>query len=53
MHQAAQASFDAKKKVRIKSAQAAQLKQNDRPRKKLNYKTSAQLMAEHMLAIAA
>jgi primosomal replication protein N'' len=29
MHQAAQASFDARKKVRIKSAQAAQLKQND------------------------
>jgi primosomal replication protein N'' len=53
MHQAAQASFDTKKKVRIKSAQAAQLKQNDRPRKKLNYKTSAQLMAEHMVAIAA
>jgi IS30 family transposase len=26
---------------------------NDRPRKKLNYKTPAKLMAEHMVAIAA
>jgi IS30 family transposase len=26
---------------------------NDRPRKKLNYKTLAKLMAEHMVAIAA
>ena len=30
MHQAAQASFNARKKVRIKSSQAAQLKQNDK-----------------------
>lgn len=30
MHQAAQANFEARKKVRIKSAQVAQLKQNDK-----------------------
>jgi IS30 family transposase len=29
------------------------VKLNDRPRKKLNYKTLAKLMAEHMVAIAA
>lgn len=45
MHQAAQVSFDAKKKVRIKSAKAYQLKQND----KYNKITKSVLLPSHQL----
>ncbi|PKG85919.1 primosomal replication protein N'' [Colwellia sp. 75C3] len=45
MHQAAQASFDARKKVRIKSAQAAQLKQNDT----YNKMAKSVLLSSHQL----
>jgi IS30 family transposase len=41
------------KKVSQSSVQGVIVKLNDRPRKKLNYKTPAKLMAEHMVAIAA
>ena len=41
------------KKVSQSSVQDVIVKLNDRPRKKLNYKTPAKLMAEHMVAIAA
>ena len=41
------------KKVSQSEVQDAIVKLNDRPRKKLNYKTPAKLMAEHMAAIAA
>jgi len=41
------------KKVEQSEVQSVIVKLNDRPRKKLNYKTPAQLMAEHMVAIAA
>jgi len=41
------------KKVSQPAVQAVILKLNDRPRKKLNYKTPAKLMVEHMAAIAA
>lgn len=45
MHQAAQVSFDARKNVRIKSAQAAQLKQND----KYNQIAKSVLLTSHQL----
>lgn len=41
------------KKVSQSEVQDVIVKLNDRPRKKLNYKTPAKLMAEHMVAIAA
>lgn len=41
------------KKVVQSEVEAAIVQLNDRPRKKLHYKTPAQLMAEHMVAIAA
>jgi IS30 family transposase len=41
------------KKIEQSEVKAVVVKLNDRPRKKLNYKTPAQLMAEHMVAIAA
>ena len=41
------------KKVSQSEVQDVIVKLNDRPRKKLNYKTPAKLMAEHMAAIAA
>jgi len=41
------------KKVSQSSVEDVIVKLNDRPRKKLNYKTPAKLMAEHMAAIAA
>lgn len=41
------------KKVSQSEVQDVIVKLNDRPRKKLNYKTPAKLMAEHMTAIAA
>ncbi len=41
------------KKVSQSAVQDAIVRLNDRPRKKLNYKTPAKLMAEHMAAIAA
>jgi IS30 family transposase len=41
------------KKIEQSEVKAVVVKLNDRPRKKLNYKTQAQLMAVHMLAIAA
>jgi IS30 family transposase len=41
------------KKVSQSVVQDVIIKLNDRPRKKLNYKTPARLMAEHMVAIAA
>jgi IS30 family transposase len=41
------------KKVSQSAVQDVIVNLNDRPRKKLNYKTPAKLMAEHMLAIAA
>ncbi|XXK57560.1 IS30 family transposase [Psychrobium sp. nBUS_13] len=41
------------KKVEQSEVKAVIVKLNDRPRKKLNYKTPAQLMAEHMAEIAA
>ena len=41
------------KKVSQSSVQDVIVKLNDRPRKKLNYKTPAKLMAEQMVAIAA
>ena len=45
MHQAAQVNFDARKKVRIKSAQAAQLKQND----KYSKMAKSVLLSSHQL----
>jgi IS30 family transposase len=41
------------KKVSQSAVQDVIVNFNDRPRKKLNYKTPAKLMAEHMVAIAA
>jgi IS30 family transposase len=41
------------KKVSQSAVQDVIVNLNDRPRKKLNYKTPAKLMAEHMVAIAA
>ena len=41
------------KKVSHSAVQNVMIRLNDRPRKKLNYKTPAKLMAEHMVAIAA
>lgn len=41
------------KKVSQLEVEDVIVKLNDRPRKKLNYKTPAKLMAEHMVAIAA
>jgi IS30 family transposase len=41
------------KKVSQSDVQDVIIKLNDRPRKKLNYKTPARLIAEHMVAIAA
>ena len=41
------------KKIEQSEVKAVVVKLNDRPRKKLNYKTPAQLIAEHMVAIAA
>jgi len=41
------------KKVSQSEVEDVIVKLNDRPRKKLNYKTPAKLMAEHMVAIAA
>jgi IS30 family transposase len=41
------------KKVSQSAVQDVIVDLNDRPRKKLNYKTPAKLMAEHMVAIAA
>ncbi|WP_297822724.1 hypothetical protein [uncultured Paraglaciecola sp.] len=41
------------KKVSQSAVEDVIVKLNDRPRKKLNYKTPAKLMAEHMVAIAA
>lgn len=41
------------KKVSQSAVQGVIVRLNDRPRKKLNYKTPAKLMAEHMTAIAA
>ncbi len=41
------------KKVSQSEVQDVIVKLNDRPRKKLNYKTPAKLMAEHMAALAA
>jgi IS30 family transposase len=41
------------KKVSQSAVQDVTVNFNDRPRKKLNYKTPAKLMAEHMVAIAA
>jgi IS30 family transposase len=41
------------KKIEQSEVKAVIVKLNDRPRKKLNYKTPAQLMAEHMAEIAA
>ncbi|PKI17097.1 primosomal replication protein PriC [Colwellia sp. 12G3] len=45
MHQAAQASFDARKKVQIKSAQATQLKQNE----KYSKMAKSVLLSSHQL----
>jgi len=41
------------KKVSQSEVQGVIVKLNDRPRKKLNYKTPAKLMAEYMVAKAA
>ncbi len=41
------------KKISQSEVEDVIVKLNDRPRKKLNYKTPANLMAEHMVAIAA
>ncbi|WP_166372315.1 IS30 family transposase, partial [Psychromonas sp. SA13A] len=41
------------KKVSQSEVEDVIVKLNDRPRKKLNYKTPAKLMAEHMVVIAA
>jgi IS30 family transposase len=41
------------KKVSQTAVQDVLVNLNDKPRKKLNYKTPAKLMAEHMVAIAA
>jgi len=41
------------KKVSLSEVQDVIVELNDRPRKKLNYKTPAKLMAEHMVAMAA
>ncbi|MEH6453314.1 MAG: IS30 family transposase, partial [Psychromonas sp.] len=41
------------KKISQSEVEDVIVKLNDRPRKKLNYKTPANLMAEHMQAIAA
>ena len=41
------------KKVSQSEVEDVIVKLNDRPRKKLNYKTPAKLMAKHMVAIAA
>ncbi|PCH63906.1 MAG: IS30 family transposase, partial [Gammaproteobacteria bacterium] len=41
------------KKVSAKDVSAVIIELNDRPRKKLVYKTPAKLVAEHMTAIAA
>ena len=41
------------KKVSAKEVKAVIVQLNDRPRKKLNFKTPAKLMADHMAAIAA
>ena len=41
------------KKASHSAVQNVMIRLNDRPRKKLNYKTPAKLMAEHMVAIAA
>jgi IS30 family transposase len=40
------------KKVSLSEVQGVIVELNDRPRKKLNYKTPAKLMAEHMVAMA-
>jgi IS30 family transposase len=41
------------KKVSQSDVQDVIIKNDDRPRKKLNYQTPAKLMAEHMVGIAA
>jgi IS30 family transposase len=41
------------KKISQSAVEGIIIKLNDRPRKKLNYKTPAKLMADHMSAIAA
>jgi IS30 family transposase len=41
------------KKVSQLDVQDVIVNHNDRPRKKLHYKTPAKLMAEHMVAVAA
>jgi IS30 family transposase len=41
------------KKISQSAVQDVIVNLNDRPRKKLNYKTPAKLMTEHMVAMAA